>query len=378
MSLFGIHLTLLIGPTVPVPAPITLSDYIVSAQVTNTDSGRDGFQVTFSIGRNGPADIADYRILGNPLLRVFNRVILIVTIGVTPYVLIDGIITHQQLNPSNEPGQSTLTITGEDVSVMMDMHEKSATYPNQPDYGVVTSLVLSYGQYGLAPLVIPPQSIDVPVSSDWTPAQSTTDYKYIQSLATNNNFVFFVAPTNIPMVNTAYWGPPVMIGASQTSLCFNMGNQTNVNSISFEYDAMQPQLLSGQFVDRDTDSTLNVEVYSSTLPDLSTMPAWLVNQPNVRSVLFQGNGINSLEAQARAQAASNGSTEAVTGTGEIDALSYGGVLRARQLVGLKGVGYSYDGLYYVKSVTHNIKLGQYTQSFTITREGLGSLTQVLP
>ena len=308
MSLFGIHLTLLIGPTVPVPAPISLSDYIVSAQVTNTDSGRDGFQVTFSIGRSGLADLADYQILGNPLLKVFNRVILIVTIGVTPYVLIDGIITHQQLNPSNEPGQSTLTITGEDVSVMMDMHEKSATYPNQPDYGVVTSLVLSYGQYGLAPLVIPPQSIDVPVSSDWTPAQSTTDYKYIQSLASNNNFVFFIAPTNIPMVNTAYWGPPVMIGASQTSLRFNMGNQTNVNSISFEYDAMQPQLLSGEFVDRDTDATLNVEVYSSTLPDLSRMPAWLVNQPNVRSVLFQGNGINSLEAQARAQAASNGST----------------------------------------------------------------------
>ena len=334
--------------------------------------------MTFSVGRSGLADLLDYQLLSNPLLRPFNRVVLVVTIGVTPYVLIDGIITHQQLNPSNEPGQSTMTITGEDVSVMMDLHEESNTYPNQPDYGVATSIISSYGQYGLIPLVIPPSSVEVPVSSDFTPAQHTTDYKYLQTLASSQNFVFFVAPTNIPMVNTAYWGPPVMIGVPQSSLCFNMGRETNVNSISFQYDAMQPSLLSGQFVDRNTDSTLSVEVYASTLPILSSQPAFLVNQPNVKTTLFQGNGLNSLEAAARAQAVTNGSTEAVTGTGEIDSLSYGGVLRARQLVGLRGVGWSYDGTYYVQSVTHNIKLGEYTQSFTITREGLGSLSQVLP
>jgi hypothetical protein len=36
------------------------------------------------------------------------------------------------------------------------------------------------------------------------------------------------------------------------------------------------------------------------------------------------------------------------------------------------VGFNYDGLYYVKSVTHKINMGDYKQSFTITREGLGS------
>jgi hypothetical protein len=181
------------------------------------------------------------------------------------------------------------------------------------------------------------------------------------------------------MVNIAYWGPPVMIGVpQQSSLCFNMGRETNVNSINFQYDAMQPSLLTGQFVDRDTDSTMSVEVLASTLPTLSAQPAWLVNQPNVRTTLFQGNGLNSLEAAARAQAFANASAGAVSATGELDSLSYGGVLRARQLVGLRGVGWSYDGAYYVKSVTHNIRLGEYTQSFTIIREGTGSLSQVLP
>ena len=64
-------------------------------------------------------------------------------------------------------------------------------------------------------------------------------------------------------------------------------------------------------------------------------------------------------------------------TGELDALEYGDILRARGLVGLRGVGFSYDGNYYVKSVSHQISKGQYKQRFTLTREGTGSLTPLV-
>ena len=50
----------------------------------------------------------------------------------------------------------------------------------------------------------------------------------------------------------------------------------------------------------------------------------------------------------------------------------GGVLNARSLVGVRGAGHAFDGLYYVKSVTHKIKRGEYKQSFTLTRNGLVS------
>jgi len=51
---------------------------------------------------------------------------------------------------------------------------------------------------------------------------------------------------------------------------------------------------------------------------------------------------------------------------------YGGVLNARKLVGVRGSGPAFDGLYYVKSVTHKIKRGEYKQNFTLTRNGLVS------
>ena len=111
--LLGIHLTLLIGPTVPVPAPPLLTEALQSARVEFSDDGQSGFQITFQTGRGGPLGTLDYPLVCNPLLNVFNRVVLVVTFNALPRVLMDGIITDQQFTPSNEPGQSTMTITGE-------------------------------------------------------------------------------------------------------------------------------------------------------------------------------------------------------------------------------------------------------------------------
>jgi hypothetical protein len=48
------------------------------------------------------------------------------------------------------------------------------------------------------------------------------------------------------------------------------------------------------------------------------------------------------------------------------------------LVGVRGAGIAYDGLYYVNSVTHDIKRGEYKQSFQLSRDGLISLTPRVP
>ncbi len=129
MNLLGVRLTLMIGPTVAVPAPPTVADALQSVEVTESDQGRSGFQLTFSTGRSGPEGLIDHALLLNPLLRPFNRVIVMIVLDVLPVVLMDGIITHQQLSPGDDPGTSTITVTGEDVSVMMDLVEKERRTP---------------------------------------------------------------------------------------------------------------------------------------------------------------------------------------------------------------------------------------------------------
>ena len=41
-------------------------------------------------------------------------------------------------------------------------------------------------------------------------------------------------------------------------------------------------------------------------------------------------------------------------------------------MGVRGVGKTYGGYYYVQQVTHRIKRGEYKQSFTLKREGRGA------
>ncbi len=375
--LLGVHLTLLIGPTVAVPAPVMLTEALQRVEVTHSDEGQSGFQVTFQVGRAGPTDLLDYALLSNPLLKTFNRVILVVTFSATPRVLIDGIITHVQFNPSNQPGASTLTITGEDVSVMMDREEVSAQHPAQDETLIALKIIASYAQFGLIPMVIPPTVVDPPIPIERIPVQQATDLQYLKQMADRYGYVFYITPGPVPFTNTAYWGPPVRIGVPQSALTMNMGPETNIETFNVTNNAMQPTLVEGQVQDRLTNQSMPVQTFASLRPPLAAFPAWLVNMQNIRRQQFRQSGVNVTQAYARAQGTTDASVDAVSAQGTLDALRYGNLLQPRALVGVRGAGYLHDGFWYVKRVRHVIEKGKYSQEFILTREGLGSTTPVV-
>lgn len=404
--LLGTNLTLLVGPTVAVPAPPMLMEALTNINVTHNDRGRSGFQLTFQIGRSGAIDMVDYALVQNPLLKPFNRVVIMVTFGVMPQVLMDGVITNVQFAPSNEPGASTLTVTGEDLSVLMDLHELNFPWPALTDDNVVRLIVLKYAQYAIAPLVMPTVSGSAPSPTEQIPVQTTTDFQQILFLAGRQSYVFYIEPGPLPNMSVAYWGPPVRTGLPQKALSYNMGPETNVLSFSGSYNALAPTLVIGTIQDRQSNVTLPIiTVPLSMRPPLALMPA-LLSQQNFRISLppvtarqaeqatpaassgSSGqmnaaeartvNGLDYADALARAQATVEASLEnVVTVSGELDALQYGDILKARGIVGVRGVGFTYDGNYYVQSVSHSISKGEYKQRFTLTREGTGSLTPVV-
>lgn len=376
MSLLGAHLTLLIGASVPVPAPPGFLEILDSVEVFHSDSGRSGFQLTFKAGRSR-TDLLDYALLTSPLLQIFNRVVMIVTFGSIPEVLIDGMITHRQLSPANEPGTGTLTVTGEDVSVMMDLEEKSVEHPAQNELVIALKIIASYAQYGLIPVTLPPPTLDIPLPTERIPVQQGTDLDYLQEIAARHGYVFYVSSGPAPLTNTAYWGPAARVGIPQKALSVDMGPNTNVENINFRYDGMEPAMVTGQVQDRQTNQTLPVQSFASTRPPLSSQPAWLT-QSNTRTLQFRESGLNTVQAIARAQAETDQSVdEVVSATGELDAARYEGLLKPRGLVGLRGAGYTHDGFYYVKSVSHKIQRDQYKQNFTLTRDGVGALSPLV-
>lgn len=368
----GIRLTLLIGPTVAVPAPPLLVDALENVEVTHTDEQASGFQITFRVGR-GAGALRDYALLGNPLLKPYNRVILVVHFGALPKVLMDGIITNQELDPGDEPGTSTLSVTGEDVTVMMDREKTEKEHPSQGDATIARKIIGRYRRYGLIPKVMPPKTVEVSVKTDRVPVQVVTDLDYLQEMAGRHGYVFYVTPGTVPATNQAYWGPPIRVGKPQRALTVDMGHMTNVDAIHFQHDALLPTLVAGQVRDRKTNRTVKVRSFGMTRVPLAAKSVLTTQRANARKVPLRESGLTAAQAFGRAKRETDVSMDqVVTASGDLDAARYGGLLKARALVGLRGVGWSYDGLYYVKSVTHKLRPGSYKQSFTLTREGLGT------
>ncbi|GAA4759442.1 phage late control D family protein [Actinomycetospora chibensis] len=384
--LLGIKLRLLIGQVKPVPVPGTLAEALVGVEVTLADTGRSGFQLSFQTGRSGAADLTDYTLLANPLLRPFNRVILVVTFNGAESVLMDGFITTTQLAPSEQPGASTFTVTGEDVSVIMDLEERNATYQGSEDKIAEAILTPTYQRYlASKPDVKPPRNPRSPSLNDPTPAQgSQTDLAYLNELAQQVGHVFYVTPGPEIGQNRAYWGPPERT-SGQSALTVNMGPESNVDSINFTFNALAATVVTGTIRDADSDKTQTITAErTSRTPALAVQQAPTALARRRTALLYQRpdasdhgparrGSMTVPEAQQFAQAKVDAAAEqTVSVSGELDALRYGGLLRPHALVGLRGAGFTFDGKYLVNSVTHTIRAGSYKQRFTLSREGVGS------
>ena len=87
--------------------------------------------------------------------------------------------------------------------------------------------------------------------------------------------------------------------------------------------------------------------------------------------------LSPAEALKRAFGLMLDNSDAITGNGSLNTTKYGAILKTRTVVGVRGAGIAYDGFYYVNSVTHNIKQGEYKQSFSLSRDGLISQVPVV-
>lgn len=375
MALLGTNLTLLIGPTVPVPAPSGLVEHLDEVEVTTSDSERSGFRLGFDAGRSGLADLVDFRLMSQ--LRPSYRVILVVTFSGMPRVLMDGVITHRELTPGFEPGSGRLTVIGEDISVLMDREERDVTYPAQNELMIATMIIVSHARLGLIPMVVPPPSIDLPIPIERIPSQHQTDLEMLQDTAGRFGYVFYTVPGPAPGMNLAYWGPPIRAGVPQRALSVDLGPETNVLDVTFRQDVLKPTAVAGHVQDRLTNQVLPVRGLGSLRPPLAAMPDWAVNASMGRTVRFRDSGLTALQALARAQGTAEASSTSVTAEGTLEASRYGDLLLPRGLVGLRGAGWSNDGLYYVQRVTHTLRIGEYTQRFTLTREGVGATIPVV-
>lgn len=371
----GIHLTLLIGPVVPVPVPQEVLDALTSIQVTTSSDGPSGFQLTFNLSNRSP--LHTIFLLAGGAAPPMIRVVIVATINGLPEVLMDGVMTNHQVAPGGDAGHSTLTVTGEDLSRVMDYIDFSGIpYPGMPPEARVAIILAKYLFLGVVPLVIPSVLIDIPIPVDRIPRQQGKDLAYVKSLAGEVGYVFYVEPGPAPGTSVAYWGPEIRVGVPQPALNINMDAHTNVESLSFSFNG-ESKVLPILFI-QNQETKVPIPI---PLPDITPLSPPLGIIPPLPKNIEPIDGtarLSPVRAAIIGMTKAARSSDAVSGTGALDVLRYGRVLKARRLVGVRGAGTAFDGLYFVKSVTHSIKRGEYKQNFTLVRNGLISTLPRVP
>jgi hypothetical protein len=268
-------------------------------------------------------------------------------------------------------------VTGEDLTKMMDLQAfDGLPFPVTSANVRVTAILAKYAVFGVVPLVIPPLNFDVPVPTMRIPSQQGTDLAYILKLAEEAGYVFHVEPGPAPGSSTAYWGPQIKVGIPQPALNLDMDAHRNVDSLSFKFNSVETDLPVVMIHNALTKVPLAIPIpkINPLQPPLGvvgpavTKLSMLKTTAKLSLPLALGEGIKE----------SAESMDAVTASGSLDVSRYGRLLKPRGLVGVRGAGMAFNGLYYVRSVTTTIKRGECKQSFELTRNGLVSITPTVP
>jgi hypothetical protein len=371
----GINLTLMIGPVVPVPVSKDVLDALTSIEVTTTTQGPSVFQLNFNLNTNSPLHTLFLLSGGSPIPLI--RVVIAVTVNGTPEVLMDGVMTNHEVRSGTDAGHAVLTVTGEDLTRVLDYIDFTGIpYPAMPAEARVAIMVAKYSFLGIMPMVMPSVLIDVPIPTDRIPIQQGTDLCYIKQLAEEVGYVFYIEPGPEPGMNIAYWGPEIKLSAPQPALSINMDAHTNVESLTFNFDTESREQPYIMIQNAATKISIPIPV-----PDITPLspPLGLVPPIPKKYVNISGTAkLSPVQAALIGLAKAAKSADAASASGSLDVVRYGRVLKARRLVGVRGAGLAFNGLYYVKSVTHKIKRGEYKQSFTLGRNGLISTVREVP
>ena len=373
----SIKLSLLLG-TVPVPAPSFVVEALSSVKVdAGSGDAQSGFELTFDVPLRSPLKTlflasGGGAVGGVPLMRV----VLMVTMNGSSEPIIDGIATDIEAHPT-EAGNAKFIVKGKDLSALMDVVEIAGLpYPAMPPSVRVLAILAKYAVFGVIPMVMPAVVDEPPLPTERIPQHKGTDYGYVRDLAQEVGYVFYLEPGPVPGMSRAYWGPEIRVGMPQPALTTGMDAVSNVDQITFHMDREAKSIPVVFF--HEPQSKLSIGL---PIPDITPMnpPLGLVPPlpPKVEHLSDTGHLPPGL-AMMRGLAYVAQHSDCVFGTGTLDVAKYGRVLKSRQLVGVRGVGLPYDGLYFVRNVTHDIQRGQYKQTFSLARNGVFPTLPMVP
>ncbi len=305
-------------------------------------------------------------------VKPFSRVRVEISIGGNPFVpLIDGTVVMPNMQMSFAPGQSSLTVTVQDDSVLLNRQEQRFSFDGQSAEAIAKEL------YGNFKKIIAKMDIEAEGSASGSNEQpdfrqNGTAMQVLRCLAQRQGKhayllpganpgesigVFRAFPSTSDITPHARELPPLIL----------LGQEANLQNFNVRQDATRPSRFSASSLrasDREPiDSRERFDERTSLLGEKSALPEG--EEPGLHllrasACMAHGDLDRTVGAQAER------SSYAFTATGEVLGGCYPGVLQPYRLVTVQAGGTPYSGTYVITQVTHTLSRSIYSQSFALT------------
>lgn len=284
--------------------------------------------------------------------------------GGRPQPLIDAYVIDVRAALSHEPGASRLDVVAMDATALMNLEEKVRAWPDQSDSSVASTV---FGEYGFTTDVEDTSTVRQEV--EHTTMQRGTDMQLLKQLAQRNGYECYVEVTDSG--DTAgHFHKPRLDEQPQGVLNVGMGPASNVDAFSARNDMLAPTTASVQGV--ETTSTETQPADSSSVEGTALGRAPTVGGDKPRKVLLSRTGLSdSGDLQTLAQAVVDRSSWSVTAEGRVNGAVYGGPIKAKRPINVRGAGGELSGTYYVELVLHTFTSEGWIQSFRLRRNAAG-------
>jgi hypothetical protein len=356
-------LSLLVGPQLPVPVPVEVSDALERVEIDSAIGERGRFRLTFRVDH--PALPERFLLDSGDLLRV----VLVLDEGQGASVIMDGVMVVHTLSTGAE-GKPSLIVSGADLTLVMDLVDGGHSFPAIPVEARVQLLLAHYSAFGVVPVVIPPPVPSVPTPLEQIPHQQGTDYAYIRLLADRVGFRFTLDPGPVPASSLAYWGPEPRGDRSRPALSIDLGRKASVETLELSFDGVRRVLPEALVLDPESKMVIPIPV-----PDIAALvrPLGAVVPPaHRRERLRDTANLTPGETAGALLAKAARSAEAMTGRGTLDVERTRVRLRAGAIVEVRGAAKPFDGLYAVSRVRDTITPHNHSQAFELVRAGIGA------
>ncbi|MEA2560676.1 MAG: hypothetical protein QOH06_2180 [Acidobacteriota bacterium] len=346
------------------PLPRRFLDAVRQIEVETSTEQASAFRLQFDLSKT-PA--GDWDLLKIDLFRPQTPVGIGISLGKRPEMLINGYVQEARIDSRTEPGRATLEVVGFDAtSALMNLGSQDKPWPNQSDSIIATQI---FADYKMVPVVEPTPSART--VQQVTTVQGVSDIRFLKLLARRNSYECYVQPGPIQGKDLGHFHPSRLTSPSQAVLSVNFGTATNMEGFHVRDAGTQATSTRSAFIDPITKAIQKVPVQAATERPMGREPALgrVRSRPVAR--LTGTHSANVGELMSRSRAVVNESSRALRGSGTVDGLKLGRVLRPGLPVLVRGAGREHSGLYYVTQIRHEISDQGHSQIFEAWRNSVG-------